>query len=86
MDRADVAARVTGLLRRELPACVDGRALDEATGLLGRGVGLDSVEVLQLVGAIEEDFGLTIDDDALDAKHFETIGTVVTFLMGCLPA
>jgi acyl carrier protein len=41
--------------------------------------------VLELVGAIEEDFGLTIDDDALDAEHFETIGTVVTFVMEQLP-
>jgi acyl carrier protein len=86
MDRADVAARLTTLLRRELPESVDGRSLDERTGLLGRGIGLDSVEVLQLVGAIEEDFGLTIDDDLLDAKHFETIGTVVTFVMGQLAA
>lgn len=40
--------------------------------------------MLELVGAIEEDFGLTIDDEALEAEHFETIGTVVTFVMGHL--
>ena len=85
MDRADIAARVMALLRRELPEAADGRRLDESTGLLGQGIGLDSVEVLQLVGAIEENFGLTIDDEALDAEHFETIGTVVTFVMGQLP-
>jgi acyl carrier protein len=81
MDRADVTARVTTLLRREFPDCVDGRQLDEGAGLLGQGIGLDSVEVLQLVGAIEEDFGLTIDDEALAAEHFASIGTVVTFVM-----
>jgi acyl carrier protein len=84
MDRADVTTRVTALLRRHLPEAVDGRQLDESTGLLGQGIGLDSVEVLQLVGAIEEDFGLTIDDEALEAEHFATIGTVVTFVMGWL--
>jgi acyl carrier protein len=82
MDRAEVAARVTALLRKQLPDTVDGRRLDEDTGLLGQGIGLDSVEVLQLVGAIEEDFGLTIDDEALEAEHFRTIRTVVTFVMG----
>jgi acyl carrier protein len=41
--------------------------------------------VLQLVGAIEEDFELTIDDEALVAEHFETIGTLVTFVSGQLP-
>jgi acyl carrier protein len=83
-DRADIAARVTALLRRQLPDAADGRRLDESTGLLGQGIGLDSVEVLQLVGAIEEDFDLTIDDESLEAEHFQTVGTVVTFVMGQL--
>jgi len=85
MDRADIVARVTALLGRQLPESIDGREIDERTGLLGQGIGLDSVEVLQLVGAIEEDFELTIDDEALVAEHFETIGTLVTFVSGQLP-
>jgi len=85
MDRADIVARVTALLGRQLPESIDGRELEERTGLLGQGIGLDSVEVLQLVGAIEEDFELTIDDEALVAEHFETIGTLVTFVSGQLP-
>ena len=84
IDRADITARVMVLLRRQLPDSIDGRRLDETTGLLGQGIGFDSVEVLQLVGAIEDDFGLTIDDEALEARHFETIGTMVTFVVGCL--
>jgi acyl carrier protein len=84
VDRSDVFARVAALLRGRLPESADGRRLDEDTGLLGQGIGLDSVDVLELVGAIEEDFGLTIDDEALEAEHFETIGTVVTFVMGHL--
>ena len=80
MSRAEIAARVTELLCRLLPDAVNGRRLDESTGLLGQGIGLDSVEVLQLVGTMEEDFGLTIDDESLEAAHFETLGTVVTFV------
>jgi len=80
MNRAEIAARVAELLRRLLPDAVNGRSLDESTGLLGQGIGLDSVEVLQLVGAMEEDFGLTIDDESLEAAYFETLGTVVTFV------
>jgi acyl carrier protein len=60
--------------------------LDEATGLLGQGIGLDSVEVLQLVSAIEEAYGLTIDDDELQREHFATLGTVVSFVRERLPA
>ena len=80
MDRAEIAARVTELLCRLLPDAVNGRRLDESTGLLAQGIGLDSVEVLQLVGAIEEAFGLTVDDESLEAASFETLGAVVTFV------
>ena len=72
------------LLRARLPETVDGRPLDETTGLLGQGIGLDSVEVLQLVGGIEEDFDVTIDDESLEAANFQSIGTVVTFVLGVL--
>ena len=84
MDRSQIAARVTELLVRVLPDAVNGRHLDESTGLLGQGIGLDSVEVLELVGAMEEAFDLTIDDESLEAAHFETIGTVVTFVQKAL--
>ncbi len=85
MDRSDVFERVTALLRGQLPDSAIGRGLHDDTGLLGQGIGLDSVEVLELVSAIEEDFGLTIDDESLEAAHFETIGTVVSFVMRLLP-
>jgi acyl carrier protein len=85
VDRSGVFARVTALLRDQLPESTNGRQLGEDTGLLGQGLGVDSVEVLELVGAIEEHFGLTIEDEDLKAEHFETIGTVVTFVMRLLP-
>ena len=62
----------------------DGIVLEESTGLLGRGIGLDSVEALQLVGRMEEAFGLTIGDEELDAGHFMTVGTFVTFILSHL--
>ena len=64
-DRAAILARVRGLLTARLGLAVDGDPLDEATGLLGQGIGLDSVEVLQLVSAIEETYAITIDDEDL---------------------
>jgi acyl carrier protein len=60
--------------------------VDDATGLLGHGIGLDSIEVLNLVGAIEEAFGITVDDDDLDPVHFQTVGSLVVFIQARLPA
>jgi acyl carrier protein len=84
--RTAILVRVSGLLAERLGFDGNGHQLDEATGLLGQGIGLDSVEVLQLVSAIEEAYGLTIDDDELDREHFLTLGSVVTFIAERLPA
>jgi acyl carrier protein len=63
--------------RRQLE---DHTPLEESTGLLGQGIGLDSVEALQLVSRMEEALGLTIGDEELDAAHFRTVGAFVEFI------
>lgn len=78
-NRAKILARIGEILYRE--NLIDNTdRLDEHTGLLGRGIGLDSVEVLQLVAAIEEEFELTIDDDELVPDHFRSMGNLITFI------
>jgi serine O-acetyltransferase len=57
-----------------------GEAIDEFTGLLGEGIGVDSIEVLKLVCAIEEQFEITIDEAELRPSQFRTVGTVATFV------
>ena len=76
---ADIVAQLRSFLtaRQQLG---DDVILEESTGLLGRGIGLDSVEALQLVGQMEEVFGLTIGDEELDAMHFQTVGSFVRFI------
>ena len=54
--------------------------LGEDTGLLGMGIGLDSIEIIQVVAALEVEFGLTIDDEDLSPDHFQTLGDLITFL------
>ena len=66
-------------LRELVPLSRDG-ALKESDGLLGRGIGIDSVEALELVAAMETEFGITVRDDELLPEHFETVGTFVTFV------
>lgn len=61
-------------------AVLDGAAVEESLGLLGRGVGLDSIEALRIVTDLEERFGITIEDDALDPVHFKTVGTLAGFI------
>jgi acyl carrier protein len=39
---------------------------------------LDSLRLLILIGAIEEEFSLTIDDEEVQLPDFETLGSLVT--------
>ena len=56
----------------------------ESEGLLGCGLGIDSVDALQLIAAFEERFDLTIDDELLEPELFETIGSLADFVEGRL--
>lgn len=78
-ESADHLEWITGTLQ-DLDLVANDVEIDAETGLLGEGVGLDSVEVLQLVSAIEERFGLTLEDEELLPEHFRTVGTLVGFI------
>ena len=49
---------------------------DENTALLGAIPEFDSVPVVSLVTALEDEFGCTFDDDELNADVFATIGSL----------
>lgn len=48
--------------------------------LLGSLAELDSMGVINLISAVEEHFGIVIDDDEISAKTFETLGSLATFI------
>lgn len=77
--RRVILERVVGLLEGVL-ATPPQASIDERTGLLGQGIGLDSIEILALVSAIEGDFDVTIDESDLHVSHFRTVGSLVTFI------
>ena len=41
---------------------------------------LDSLAVLELAGALEDRFGITIDDDNFSGELFATVGSVAEFV------
>ena len=79
-NRTEILVRI-GAIIHGLGVTKNTHQLEEDTGLLGKGVGLDSVEILQLVAAIEEEFEMTIDDDELVPDHFRSVGNLITFVV-----
>lgn len=57
-----------------------GQALQADSPLLGSLPELDSMAVVTLIGALEEHFGITIDDDDISASTFETLGSLAAFV------
>lgn len=82
----DIAKELIGVLDEVLS--LDGRAasFDATTPLLGAIPELDSMAVVSLITALEERFGLVIDDDDIDGSVFATLGSLTEFVRGKLAA
>lgn len=57
-----------------------GQALNADSPLLGSLPELDSMAVVSLIGALEEHFGIEVEDDDISASTFETLGSLVAFI------
>ena len=56
------------------------------TPLLGAIPELDSMAVVSLITGMEEQLGITVDDDDIDGATFATVGSLVDFVDGKLNA
>ena len=56
------------------------------TPLLGAIPELDSMAVVSLITAFEEQLGVVFEDDEIDGETFGTVGTLVRFVQGKLDA
>lgn len=56
--------------------------IDDAAPLFGEGLGLDSLDALQLAMAIEERFGVTVPEGDEGREVFASVDAIARFLMG----
>jgi len=57
-----------------------GASLTPDSPLLGSLPELDSMAVVSLIGALEEHFGILVDDDDISASTFATLGSLAAFV------
>jgi len=57
-----------------------GESLNADSPLLGSLPELDSMAVVTLIGALEEHFGIMVDDDDISASTFATLGSLAQFV------
>jgi acyl carrier protein len=56
--------------------------ISSSTALFGNLPELDSLAVLELVTAIEDHFGVVVDDNEFTGDTFETLGSLAAFVDG----
>ena len=81
MSQTPLHERVKQLLIERLQ--LEGMApadIEDAAPLFGEGLGLDSIDALELVIGIEKVFGVRIQDEEVGAKAFASVNALVEFL------
>lgn len=73
-------SRVRNILRDTLSLGDRAAKLNPESPLMGGIPEFDSMAVVTVVTMIEDEFGITIDDDELSADVFATVGTLSTFI------
>jgi acyl carrier protein len=83
MEASDVRQKLKELMVAELN--LEGRSpadIDDAAPLFGEGLGLDSLDALQLAMTIEEHFGVTIPEGPEARPIFASVNAIVAHLVG----
>lgn len=75
----NISNQVIGLLR-EILQLPDDRQLDENSGLLGELPEFDSMAVVSVLTAIEDQFDIVIGDDDVTAAAFEDVKSLSDFV------
>jgi acyl carrier protein len=82
----DVVRRVSAVVERTLRLSPDRLPLSPETPLLGAGLGVDSVGALELVVALEDEFGILIEDAELKPAAFRRVDSLIRLVERLLEA
>jgi acyl carrier protein len=76
----DIKLRVKSVLSGNILKDSDTRDLGDDTPLLEYGVGVDSVSRLEFLVALEEEFGIRLDESEITPEFFETVSSIAGFI------
>jgi acyl carrier protein len=80
MTQADLARRVKELIVRRLKLEIDPTTIQDDAPLFGEGLGLDSIDALELVLGIEQEFGIKVEDEEVGVKAFASVNALTDFI------
>lgn len=80
-EREDVLARVRVLLVSNLDVKREPDEIDPDAPLFGSGLGLDSIDAVELVLLLDEHFGVKVRDDTSARAAMRTVNSVVDLVL-----
>src|SRR6056297_1577502 len=76
----DTQSEVVAILQSTLGLPDGAIVADPATPVLGAIPEMDSMSVVSILTTLEEQYGIMVDDDEIDADVFATVGSLTIFL------
>ena len=75
-----ITRRVKQALVQALGLDVNPDEIDDNEPLFGEGLGADSITSLEIVFALEEEFGFEVDDEDLQVELFDSVRTLSQYI------
>ena len=77
----EIKERLKKILVERLKLQVDPAQIDDNAPLFGEGLGLDSIDALELVVGLEQEFGVQVPDEAVGREAFASINALAEFVV-----
>jgi acyl carrier protein len=79
-DDKSLSLKMKNLIINRLKLEIEPEEIENDQALFGEGLGLDSIDALELVLGLEQEFGVKIEDEEVGVKAFASIDALVAFV------
>lgn len=76
----DLQNKIKALIVKRLKLEIKPEEIDSATPLFGTGLGLDSIDALELVVGLEQEFGIKVKDEEVGKEIFASVNTLAEYV------
>jgi acyl carrier protein len=77
---AELKAQIKQLIVSRLKLDVDPTSIGDSQPLFGEGLGLDSIDALELVLGIEQAFGVKVEDEEMGQAALSSVDALADFV------
>jgi acyl carrier protein len=85
MDTETIIGKLKAILTEDMDLGLDSEKIDPDTPLFDGGLDLDSIVIVELIGAVEEKFGFQFEDADLRTSSFQDLASLAEVVQKRLP-